>query len=377
MQFSVLQELLLRFPIEICPLALPDADWPETLLRLDPAMKQILGEHLQRHDLQIITAPVAAIQQQNFTEAAIAELLGISAPYSVQAFSENLQSIDAPSDYLAIRPVCLHAGRDHVVLREIQFAGLDRDDFQSLGSAIAPLFQDFGLRLEYNKPLASPNRWTLHSTGDATQTHPFFSLQSADAEQALGRNIDAYLAQGEAARQWRKLETEIQMTWFNHPVNQRLQSMGLADINSVWIDGLSSSSPAKPPHLDSLSSERDALQSLARHWKLKAASGNAGSLLIHDHWRGRLQGDALSWLDAWEKFITTVIAGNRKSTCLVLGGETTLLVLSPNTSNRNHQHSKSLGEKIRGLFGIASRTTTSNQAKTQQVLSMLGLLFKT
>jgi hypothetical protein len=48
------------------------------------------------------------------------------------------------------------------------------------------------------------------------------------------------------ARQWRKWQNEIQMIWFNHPVNEARQAEGMLSINSVWISGIGKLADIKP-----------------------------------------------------------------------------------------------------------------------------------
>lgn len=41
----------------------------------------------------------------------------------------------------------------------------------------------------------------------------------------------------DAARAWRRLFNEVQMLWFDHPVNQQRQRQGLPPINGLWLFG--------------------------------------------------------------------------------------------------------------------------------------------
>src|SRR5690606_4093503 len=38
-------------------------------------------------------------------------------------------------------------------------------------------------------------------------------------------------------RPWRRLVNELQMLWFDHPVNQAREARGLRPVNSVWLYG--------------------------------------------------------------------------------------------------------------------------------------------
>jgi hypothetical protein len=55
------------------------------------------------------------------------------------------------------------------------------------------------------------------------------------------KDIAHYLPQGEGASAWNKLQNEIQMLLFNHPVNQKREAQGQLIINSLWCYGLGAS----------------------------------------------------------------------------------------------------------------------------------------
>lgn len=52
------------------------------------------------------------------------------------------------------------------------------------------------------------------------------------------QDISPHLPQGEGALQWNKLQNEIQMLLFSHPVNQAREAQGEPVINSLWCYGL-------------------------------------------------------------------------------------------------------------------------------------------
>ena len=57
-----------------------------------------------------------------------------------------------------------------------------------------------------------------------------------------GKDVANYLPQGEGALAWNKLQNEIQMLLYNHPVNDAREAQGLPVINSLWCYGLGVSS---------------------------------------------------------------------------------------------------------------------------------------
>jgi hypothetical protein len=316
--------------VVICPLSLPDANWPEGLKHLNNAAKSALSNLLQARSIEIFNFDSDAIQNVGVGEAIIFHLLGFNSPNSPAAFSAA--SVTPP--YIAIRPVSLHAGRDHVVLKQSDGSYASNIQLDQLAASIKPLFEQYGLALHtpYSADTspAQRARWFITPTTD--EGKQFFELSTSDSQQALGRNIDAYMAKGQSARRWRQLETEIQMTWFDHAVNSELRSKNLDQLNSIWIDGSISFEPKKPSWLNHIESQRASFTELANFWGLppsfNANDNKNGCLRICDDWQARLFGDALAWLQAWESFLTekaNVAPGN----VVVFAGETSCMILKP------------------------------------------------
>jgi len=50
-------------------------------------------------------------------------------------------------------------------------------------------------------------------------------------------SVNDWWPQDTATRPWRRLANELQMLWFDHPVNQERTRLGLPDVNSLWVFG--------------------------------------------------------------------------------------------------------------------------------------------
>ena len=61
--------------------------------------------------------------------------------------------------------------------------------------------------------------------------------ESRPLEQVIGRNLNAFMPYGSAARRWNGLLTEIQMLFHHHPVNRMREARDQPLINSVWFWG--------------------------------------------------------------------------------------------------------------------------------------------
>ncbi len=105
--------------------------------------------------------------------------------------------------------------------------GLDASDSEALLPALRPMFGDAGFELS----APHPTRWYVRLPREAQL--PSF----ATPEQALGDDVFAHRADGAAARRWRALESEVQITLHNHPHNAARLAAGRVAINSLWFWG--------------------------------------------------------------------------------------------------------------------------------------------
>jgi hypothetical protein len=188
-------------------------------------------------------------------------------------------------------PVHLHVGRDHLVLTDPASLALTAHDAAGLAEALAPLLADEGLALH----AGTAGRWVLVEL-DATRP---LRLATRSMLGALGRSIDLWQPLGPDARRWRRLVNEVQMTWYDHPVNERRQAEGLPPVNSLWIEG-----PCPPPAVDAASARRlDAAARIA----VRAPGGaplevddGQGVLTIDDGLlAAQITGDPQRWAQAW------------------------------------------------------------------------------
>ena len=105
--------------------------------------------------------------------------------------------------------------------------GIDQADVEALLPALRPLFGDAGVQLD----APHPARWYLRLSPGTPL--PDFSTP----DQALGDDVFDHAPRGEAARRWRALESEVQITLHNHPHNAARLASGRVPINSLWFWG--------------------------------------------------------------------------------------------------------------------------------------------
>lgn len=158
------------------------------------------------------------------------------APYMLRADGGK------PGDatWACVEPVHVRIAHDHLVLVDPAALELTNEEAAVLHDLARPLIEELGVRME----APTPRRWYLSS--DA-----FGTLAGASPLRASGRNIEIWLPHeahtGERSRLWMKLQNEIQMAWFEHPVNEAREARGLPAVNSIWFHGQGAAQPVTSP----------------------------------------------------------------------------------------------------------------------------------
>lgn len=198
-----------------------------------------------------------------------------SAPLELQSYGVKIAE---SSPIARIEPVHIHAARDHLVLTSTEILELQQDEADALFDSVKDIFAEMAVAIY--RPKA--NRWFIESPS-------LQSLSTVSTEQAQGRNIDHWMpidtTIAGVARQWRKWQNDIQMIWFNHPVNERRVAEGMLPINSIWISGIGTLSEIKPSYLlqeaKLLHSPNSCLSVLARHLNKQHTSSLTSNALAN------------------------------------------------------------------------------------------------
>ncbi|MFT3665157.1 hypothetical protein [Piscinibacter sp.] len=185
--------------------------------------------------LLALLAPAARLGTDEYSltpphEAALAAARGWQGgagalPFAAQAAREDgIEVLDLAWGLLT--PVHWHVGRDEIVLTDPQALQLDEAESRALLDAVRALFESEGFALAWGAPL----RWYAAHESLA-------GLPTASLDRAIGRNVDRWLPEGREARLLRRLQNEVQMLLYTHPINEAREARGALAVNSFWISG--------------------------------------------------------------------------------------------------------------------------------------------
>jgi hypothetical protein len=142
--------------------------------------------------------------------------------------------------WACIQPVHVRIAHDHLVLIDPASLELADADAATLYTVARPLIEELGVHVE----APTPQRWYLSS-------EQFGTLAGASPLRASGRNIEIWLPHeahsGQRSRAWMKVQNEVQMAWFEHPVNEAREARGLPAVNSIWFHAQGKMRPVKSP----------------------------------------------------------------------------------------------------------------------------------
>ncbi len=116
-------------------------------------------------------------------------------------------------------------GREQATLSDPQWLQVRQEESDALLQDMRPFFQSEGIELQ---GLAA-DRWLACG--------PALDLPCAALERVVGRDVDPWLPAGASGRLLRRLQNEMQMLLYTHPVNEARSARGAPSINSLWFSG--------------------------------------------------------------------------------------------------------------------------------------------
>ena len=153
-----------------------------------------------------------------------------------------------------LTPTHWDGGRDHVTLSDPQALRLDEAESRALFDAVRGLFETEGFALAWG----APSRW--YASHESLAEH-----RSASLDRVVGRNVDLWLRGAEPAgasakasasaassaeksaraaanpaastRLLRRLQSEVQLLLYPHPINEAREARGEMTVNSFWLSG--------------------------------------------------------------------------------------------------------------------------------------------
>ncbi|WP_166454591.1 hypothetical protein [Duganella rivi] len=224
----------------VLPFALPPPELANDLIRAlqTPALAALLTRHSHfQHSIYDNESRVLP------HEAWLAHALGLAsapsqpdtgAPLATSVMRGCGLAAEAAEGYwFMLQPAHVQISRTHMLLSDLRGLQLSEAESRGLYEIARPFCEEIG------KPLlhGAPGLWFLRADD-------WSGLRTASPDATSTQSMSDWLPEGDRARDFRKLQNEIQMLWHEHPINEARQARGLQAINSCWLWG--GSGPATP-----------------------------------------------------------------------------------------------------------------------------------
>jgi hypothetical protein len=293
----------------VLPFALPVPEFAPDLIRVlqAPALAALLSRSAERR-FHPLPSQARALPHELW----IARALGLARGQAPAVAASAMRGFGLdPGDgtWFVVNPAHIQIARTHLMMADLRQLGLREEEGHALFDSALPCFSDAGYGLAYG----SADTWFMRADD-------WNDLHTASPEAAVGMNLTDWMPTGGPARAFRKLQNEVQVTWYTDPVNAAREARGQSPINSFWPWGGASMATeqanrlvasaggkrgarpallthAVPGWLDALADERAASPAALATAAMSAAStdhlllvaGNVASAAVAADWDGWLR----------------------------------------------------------------------------------------
>ena len=284
-----------------------------------PHLQTLLGR-LQHHQTLSDTATEMALHMPH--ERLRAQTLGwahdaLTLPWAAWHHSQNKPHATLnPAPQAWMTPCHWQIGMDQVVMANPEHLHLSDEESQQLLEAMQAFLQEDGLQVTWHSAL----QW--HVQGDMLTDLPSVSL-----DRVIGQNVKHWMPDHPATRPFQRLQSEMQMLLYNHPVNDAREARRQHTVNAFWLHG-AGVLPAEvtPP-----------AQAVNMTNTLRASA---------------LRGDVQAWRQAWQHLDATAVADALKH--LEATGQVTLSLCSEHTAHTYTAAPAAWHQRITRLFNKPS-----------------------
>ncbi len=145
---------------------------------------------------------------------------------ALQAQALQLPAAAEGEAWAWLTPCHWQANADHVRMADPADSQISADESQQVMQALCGFLLEDGITLH-----------GLHSGNWLASAAVFKDLPTASLARASGGAVDHWLPRQPQAQALRKLQNEMQMLLYSHPVNDARAARGLLPINSFWVSG--------------------------------------------------------------------------------------------------------------------------------------------
>jgi hypothetical protein len=270
-----------------CQQALPTLRWPQLsalLQRLTPGLRQTRDADTLSPLHELLHAQSLGLQAQD----------GLLPWAALQAHRLGLPNAPAGESWAWLTPCHWQVNTDHVRMAAPEDCDISEQESHTVMESLRAFLAEDGITL---KGLQAHGNWLARGT-------TLYDLPTASLARASGGAVDHWMPRQAQAQPLRRLQNEMQMLLYSHPVNDARAARRALPINSFWISGTGT---------------------LPADFR---AEHNPGCAVLDTLRQPNLQDDAAAWALAWQALdagpITALLeqAHRGEPVTLTLCGET-------------------------------------------------------
>jgi hypothetical protein len=125
--------------------------------------------------------------------------------------------------WFVVNPTHIQIARTHLQMGDTRHLDLRESEARALFDSARPCFEDAGHALA----------WGTHDTW-FMRADDWTEITTASPDAAVNMNLTDWMPSGAQARAFRKLQNDVQVTWFTDPANAAREARGQLPINSFW-----------------------------------------------------------------------------------------------------------------------------------------------
>lgn len=239
------------------------------------------------------------------------------------ADSSTMTKLTPGQGWAVITPCHWQLATSHVAMEDPAQLLLTEQESRALLAAMQPYFEEDGLSLHY----VAPTTWLAQ--GDV-----FRDLPTASLDRVAARKVDDWLPRSASARALRRLQNEMQMLLYTHPVNDARTDQRQRPVNSFWISGTGTLPAGLNP---------------------SAAAPTMPTMLTE----ASRTGHTGTWMAAWQQVDNTACAALRER--LVAGQPVQLTLCGERSAQHYRSGGLGLRQKITNLFRTPSLSSALQQ----------------
>lgn len=254
-------------------------------------------------------------------ERALARSLGLPVQDGLIPWAAHHAHTDGAAAF--ITPCHWQIGSHQIAMGDLPLADFSEAESRALLAAMQPYFEEDGITLDFD----STHRWLAHS--------PLFDgIATASLDRIMGRNLENWMPRDANAAPLRRLQNEMQMLLYTHPVNEARSARRVLPVNSFWVSGTGRLNSPQP------------------------TASTSPPIVIDTLRQAALKEDWAAWAHAWQQLDAHECAALRTA---MDHGQTVQLTLCGERHAHTFQNQpRSLIRQLKGLLGRKSPSTLLN-----------------